>query len=219
MSRDDYSSSKILQENSYVYDDYYNEGIIDGWEDHDKKYNFSHLFKIAKKTKKPLRGATVLDIGCGTGDILPYLYQKRIKKYVGVDIYKPAIDLAKKKYPDEQFLLTDILCDNSLGKFDFVLCSGALSIKFKSIDNYNFLRSMVKRMWQMSTKGLAFNLLTDEDVAPAKHLFYYNIDAVRNICKEIVPNAKISIRRTPILNGKGYEDEAQIHIYMHSKRS
>lgn len=219
MSQNQYSSQDILRENSYVYDDYYNEGIIDGWEEHDKRYNFSHLFKIAKKSGRTLRGSTILDVGCGTGDILPYLYQERIKKYVGVDIYKPAINLVKKKYPEETFLLTDILSDKSLGKFDFVFSSGALSIKLKSIDNYSFLRSMVKRMWQMTRRGLAFNLLTDEDVAPARHLFYYNIEKVRRICKEVAPNAKISIRRTPILNGKGYEDEAQIHVYLVKDRS
>src|SRR3989344_2663495 len=180
MSRDQYSSLDILRENTYVYDDYYKEGIIDGWEEHDKKYNFSHLFKIAKKSGNTLRGATVLDVGCGTGDILPYLYQKRVRKYLGVDIYRPAILLAKKKYPEETFLLTDILSDKYLGKFDFVLSSGALSIKLKSIDNYSFLKSIVKRMWQMTRRGLAFNLLTDEDVAPANHLFYYNIEKVRS---------------------------------------
>jgi ubiquinone/menaquinone biosynthesis C-methylase UbiE len=69
---------QITEENKVVYDDYYRSGIIDGWEDQDKSYNFSHLFKIANKTHHSLKSASVLDVGCGTGDILPYLFQKRL---------------------------------------------------------------------------------------------------------------------------------------------
>lgn len=213
MSRD-YSSKKVLHENAYVYNDYYRVGIIDGWAENDKEYNFRHLLKITKRARNPLTGASVLDVGCGTGDIIPVLRKNHIKRYLGVDIYKPALRIAKRKYPKESFLHTDILENRTLDKFDFVVCSGGMSIRLKSIDNYVFLKSMVKRMWQMTRKGLAFNLLTTEDVAPAKHLFYYNIETVRKICKEIAPNTKVAIRRTPIFNGEGYEDEAQIHVYI-----
>ncbi|MDP3941968.1 MAG: class I SAM-dependent methyltransferase [bacterium] len=207
------------QENAFVYDDYYRSGIIDGWEDHDKAYNFSNLFKIFDKTKRPLRGASILDIGCGTGDILPYLWEKSVGQYVGTDIYKPALQLARKKYPKEIFLFTDILKDENLGRFDFVVSSGAMSIRLESVNNYDFLQAMVRKMWQLCRFGIAFNLLTDEDVAPASHLFYYSIEKVRAICKKIAPDAKVSIRRTPINNGKGFEDEAQIHVYMTQIRS
>jgi 2-polyprenyl-3-methyl-5-hydroxy-6-metoxy-1,4-benzoquinol methylase len=213
MSRD-YSSKKILHENAYVYDDYYRVGIIDGWAKEDKAYNFRHIVKIAEKSATPLRGATVLDVGCGTGDIIPTLRARHIKNYTGVDIYKPALRIAKRKFPGEKFLFSDILVDRTLGKYDFVLCSGGMSIKLKSINNYDFLRNMVHRMWQMAKKGVAFNLLTTEDVAPARHLFYYDIEKVRAMCKEIAPNAIVRIRRTPIFNGADYEDEAQIHVYM-----
>ena len=214
MSHNYHSSQDVLRENTFVYDDYYRSGIIDGWEEQDKKYNFSHLFKIAKKARKSLKDATILDVGCGTGDIIPFLHQEGIKKYVGVDIYKPALTMAKKKYPDETFFLADILKAKNLGKYDFVFCSGGLSIKLQSVDNYNFFRAMVERMWQLARIGIAFNILTDEDPDPAKHLFYYSIRKVRKICKGIAASrAKIKIVRTPIKN-PGYLDEAQIHVYM-----
>ncbi|MBI2442326.1 MAG: class I SAM-dependent methyltransferase [Candidatus Levybacteria bacterium] len=239
MSRN-YLNKQVLRENALVYDDYYQSGIIDGWEEHDKVYNFGHLFKIAKKAKMSLCNASVLDVGCGTGDIIPYLQKQGVKKYIGIDIYKPALRIAKKKYPQETFVLIDILDTTSsssrtrrsrftvplkarlafggksgmtTNKFDFVLSSGAISIKLKSLDNYEFLEAMVRKMWKMSRHGLAFNVLTDEDIAPAKHLFYYSIEKVRKLCKQIAPDAKIAIRRTPIHN-RGYEDEAQIHVYM-----
>lgn len=214
MSLDYYASQKVLSENAAVYDDYYRLGIIDAWEEQDKRYNFSHLFKIADKAKEPLKGASVLDVGCGSGDIIPFLRKQRIKKYVGVDIYKPALKIARKKYPPETFLLMDILKEKSLGRFDFVLASGALSVRLKTLDNYDFLEAMIRKMWHMTTYGLAFNMLTDEDVAPARHLFYYNIAKVKKMCKKIAPHAKIRIKRTPIDNGEGYESEAQIHVYM-----
>ncbi|MEN9407729.1 MAG: hypothetical protein RLZZ455_945 [Candidatus Parcubacteria bacterium] len=218
MSRD-YSSKKVLHENAYVYNDYYRVGIIDGWAKEDKAYNFRHILKIAEKSGTTLRGATILDVGCGTGDIIPTLRGAHIKDYTGVDIYKPALRIAKRKYKGEKFLLTDILTDRALGTYDFVLCSGGMSIKLKSINNYDFLKNMVHRMWKMAKKGLAFNLLTTEDVAPARHLFYYDIEKVRELCKEIAPDARVQIRRTPIFNGDGYEDEAQIHVYLVKNKS
>ncbi len=215
MSRTSNTHEAIVSENAAVYNDYYASGIIDAWEDHDKKYNFLNLFKIAKMAKKPLRGSSVLDVGCGTGDIIPYLYQEGVKKYLGVDIYKPAITLAKHKYPEERFLLKNILEDKSLQKFDFVFCSGALSVKLKSIDNYAFLLAMVERMGKLSKFGLSFNVLTDEDADQAPELFYYKIAKLRKICKGVAKDARVVLRRTPIKN-KGYADEAQIHVYLYN---
>lgn len=204
---------KILVQNSQIYDGYYKQGVIDGWDKQDKKYNFAHLLKIAKLAKLPMKNASVLDVGCGTGDFVPTLRSLHIKSYRGVDIYRPALKLAQEKFPQEQFQYADILSKKFSGKFDFVFCSGALSVRLKEIDNYDFLESMIRKIWKMTTYGLAFNLLTDEDKAPDDNLFYYHLPLVEVMCKNIAPGASVRTKKTPIKT-PGYEDDAQAHCYI-----
>lgn len=47
---------------------------------------------------------SVLDIGCGTGDFIPYL---KCKNYIGLDIHENFIIGAREKYPDHKFIMGD----------------------------------------------------------------------------------------------------------------
>src|SRR5574338_546701 len=173
---------EILNKNNKIYDDYYSDGYIDGWEDIDKKHNFHYLFKIEKYCKCLLDNCSVLDMGCGTGDILKYLPENC--DYLGIDIYKPALNLAKIKFPDYKlrFKYRNILTFRSKSKFDFVICSGALTVNHGN--NYEFLNKAVKNMWRLCKKGVTFNILSNEK--EDDELFYYDIDEVKNICLKII---------------------------------
>jgi len=61
-----------------------------------------------------------LDLGCGNGRLYELFKDKKVE-YIGVDNCRKLIDLAKKKYPDVQFIIGDALRlpfeDN---KFDLV---------------------------------------------------------------------------------------------------
>ncbi len=74
--------------------------------------------------------ATVLDVGCGTGDLIGRL--KRNKK-VGIDLSDDYIAYCRSHYPDTQFFVTDAENTDSLQStfkdqtFDMVLLSDSLS--------------------------------------------------------------------------------------------
>lgn len=53
-------------------------------------------------------GDSVLDVGCGNGRLLELLEDKHIN-YLGIDISEKLIELAKKKYPQNNFLVADNL--------------------------------------------------------------------------------------------------------------
>ncbi len=69
------------------------------------------LFDYAKKNEK------VLDVGCGSGRFAEYL--KHIS-YTGVDFSKNLINEAKKRFPNQKFIVGDVLSlafkDNSFDK-------------------------------------------------------------------------------------------------------
>jgi len=53
-------------------------------------------------------GEKILDLGCGNGRFLEFFRNKNIE-YIGVDSSEKLIEIAKKKYPDFQFLVADAL--------------------------------------------------------------------------------------------------------------
>ena len=67
----------------------------------------------------PYQGlGTVLDCGCGTGMFLD-LFNIDEKNYTGIDISQKMLDIAKKKYPRNNFIKSDFLDFNGL--YDFVI--------------------------------------------------------------------------------------------------
>jgi len=64
-------------------------------------------------------GDKILDVGCGNGRLLELLKDKKIN-YTGVDVSKKLIEVAKKRYPQNNFLVADNLnlpfSDNNFDK-------------------------------------------------------------------------------------------------------
>ena len=196
---------KDVQQNTKMYNDYISLGMKDGWLPGNQIDNFNSLIKLAEFTKVPFADASVLDVGCGTGDLSKFLRAIGIKKYLGIDIYMPSLEKAWEKYPDEKFIYGDFLIDvNTI--FDYAFCSGGLTVKQKTVDNYDFLKAMLTKMWVVTTVGIAFNFLTDEDLDPDPDLFFYNMSRVLDICEDIDKKAHTTFEKT-----KGVD---QAHIYM-----
>jgi SAM-dependent methyltransferase len=75
-------------------------------------------------------GQSVLDLGCGPGDLLRLLPQDKGFQYVGIDLSKEYLQVAEKlSSPSIRFLHGD--CTNFLpliggARFDWILCMGLL---------------------------------------------------------------------------------------------
>ncbi len=72
-------------------------------------------------------GLRVLDLGCGTGDLLAAL---RPSRGVGVDFSPGVIDVAKRKHPDLEFVVGDVesapTIDSLEGPFDVIVISDTI---------------------------------------------------------------------------------------------
>jgi trans-aconitate methyltransferase len=66
----------------------------------------------------------LLDLGCGTGDAVKYL-ENYINLYLGIDHSNEMLEIAKKKYPNFEFIKGDIVeYNNTLNiKYDIVLAA------------------------------------------------------------------------------------------------
>ena len=198
-------SPKYLNMNSNIYDIYFKIGMEDGWYKGNKEENYEIMLKVAKYAKSTFYLSTCLDVGCGTGDLAKHLFKLKIAKYTGIDIYLPSLLKAINKYPKANFFFTDIFSGEIKEEFDYVFCSGALTMKIE--DNYLFIEEMIKTMWKLTKKGLVFNFLTSEDNSGHDpDLFCYDPQKVEQICKRIDEKAVLVSEKTP--------NKAQVHIFM-----
>lgn len=135
---------------------------------------------------------SVLDVGCGFGDIFGYLNKLKLDfTYHGLDIAPKIIDHAHKKYPNAQFEVKDILEDHVRGKYDFVFLSGALNICFGTREEHlEFIRSMLIRMFELCKIAVGVNFLSsqaiyclkDEDLLQ-KQYFYSKPEEIVSFAK------------------------------------
>lgn len=96
--------------------------------------NRAHSFveKPMMKSMMPdLKGKKVLMLGCGTGEESKLLEKFKPSEIIGLDISEPSIEIARKTYPNYEFIVGDMhelpFDDNS---FDFIYSS--LSIHYSS---------------------------------------------------------------------------------------
>jgi len=106
-----------------------------------------------------LNGKSVLDVGCGFGDLYNYLKKHfRLVKYTGVDIAPSLIKDAKKRHPGARFAVTDILKGDCKDRYDYIFLSGAFNHRISN--NIVFAKKMIKKMFEISREGIAFNMLS-----------------------------------------------------------
>lgn len=102
-------------------------------------------------------GKTILDVGCGFGDIIPYISRKTNKfDFTGVDMMPEFIQTAQKKYPEYRFILRDYFSHPMKEKFDIIISSGALNSNFKNV--YRFRKKAIKTLFDHAREAIGFNM-------------------------------------------------------------
>jgi SAM-dependent methyltransferase len=148
------------------------------WRGQTQLLRFRALTQIAK-----LKSSSVLDIGCGKGDLYGYLKKNGFKgRYEGWDINKNLISLARNKYPDGIFKISDITERNGKIKVDYILISGMFNNRISNNDR--FIKETLKKVWKGAGKGLSFNLISDYVNYKEKELYYASPEKIFKYCKE-----------------------------------
>lgn len=124
-----------------------------GWRSKDGQLErFDALLNIGVKGND-----SILDYGCGYGDLLEYLWSVNKYKnvdYYGVDINSEFINKSKEEYGDEFFGLIKSY-KNVNDSFDWFLASGVFTVFTSNEDLYNTIDHFYKKV----NKGLSFNLM------------------------------------------------------------
>ena len=157
---------------------------------YDQELRFEQLLEVVDDS---LTGYSLLDLGCGLGDLRRYLAQtgREGVEYVGVDIVPEMIEAARARDPEGEYVCCDVLREDPAPgrRFDVVVCSGALTVRVP--DHALFVRSMIRRMTELADKAVAVNLLSDRyfRVMPAaRHdpdLYYADAAALYRECRDL----------------------------------
>lgn len=119
------------------------------------------LFRFAKLGEVgDLAGQSVIDIGCGLGDLYPYLRTRfGTIDYLGIDVVPELVRGAALLYPDARFLCRDLLEGPLPERADWVLMSMLFNNALPH-DAERFLREMVAAGFDLCRKGMAFNFIS-----------------------------------------------------------
>jgi len=123
----------------------------------------------------PLAGKTLLDVGCGLGDLWGYLKERSIPaQYTGVDLIEKMIAAARRQHADAEFLCADLFTEDApqIGPFDVVFCSGAMNLELGN--NRRFLPLAMRRMLDLAGVTVVVNLLHVRTPDKYEHCAYYD---------------------------------------------
>jgi SAM-dependent methyltransferase len=127
---------------------------------------------------------TILDIGCGFGDLNKTLGLKFPSyHYVGIDIVDTLLKEANKNFIGKNitFVKNDILKFNPGISFDYAIASGVFNHKLSSGGNYLFIEAVIKKALSICKDGLAFDFLSDKVDHKLAHTFHSRPEKILSI--------------------------------------
>lgn len=138
---------------------------------------------------------SVLDAGCGMGDLLPYIYAGSDNfDYMGVDVMPNFIEVAQKRYLGHNFQVANpFVGDLGNSKYDIVLSSGVMNA---NAEGWILKRQgMIKALFELTNETLVFNMAGA--VEPPKfsgksRVAYANANDIVDYCKTLSPNVSLN---------------------------
>lgn len=138
-----------------------------------------------------MSGSSVMDLGCGHGDLKPFLDERfENVRYLGIDFLPEFVLEAIRRHgnlPGTHFLQADFM-NTGLPEVDLVVACGSLNYK---TENVLFAYSAISRMWEAASRGVAFNMLDDRLLGDDSILAGYDPDEILSFCRNLDPEAEI----------------------------
>src|ERR1700739_1074782 len=104
---------------------------------------------------------SLLDVGCGFADLYEYLKLNEFNgQYLGVDINGNLLDLARKEHQGVNVEKINILEEDINRQFNWVVSSGIFNLKLNFEDNLTYIKTMLKKMYEISNKGVAVDFMS-----------------------------------------------------------
>jgi len=141
-----------------------------GWTERSQIKRFSKLVEVGN-----LHGQSVLDVGCGFGDLFAYLESRGFEvDYTGFEITPAMAAGAVKKYPrlEGRIRIFDVLTEDGGGVFDYVISNGPLNVDLGN--NEAVIVRFLQRCWGLARRGVAITMTSGWSRRPRPGTHYYD---------------------------------------------
>jgi SAM-dependent methyltransferase len=136
----------------------------------------------------------VLDVGCGTGDLLPFLAVRFAGlQYLGIDTVPEFIAHARQQHcmphPRAQFELGNAFqFSQPLPHADVVVACGTLSYRSREAD---FTQHALRHLWAATTQALVFSVLDAAHFPPHPLLVGHDLTELHSFCLGLTPQVRL----------------------------
>ncbi len=131
---------------------------------------------------------SALDVGCGFGDLLPYLEgtDYKITKYTGIDFICDFITEARKRHAGT-CINTEFIVGSTYGggiaKHDIVVASGIFNKRCNGW--YKYTEDLIKTMFDLCTHCVCANFLSIYSDNKQKNAYYADPNKILNLAFKI----------------------------------
>lgn len=163
-----------------------------GWVKGKQNIRFAQLTKNLSLSDE----MKIMDVGCGFGDFNKWMEVLGYKNYIykGIDIIEDFIVTAKELYKDMEnfsFECCNFLEAQVEDSYDYVIGSGIFNLKMKGGDNYENMRNILRKAFDICKEdgALSFDFLSDKVDYISNGLAFHNTpEKVLEIAYELSRN-------------------------------
>ena len=160
-----------------------------------------------------INNTSILDVGCGFGDLYEHLMKTRpdaVFDYTGIDIMSDFIDVAKNRYPELSFYNTDLFSYETGKKYKYVINCGCLTFldTNNEDESYEFINGFISKNLELcEDDGVSIiHFLTDKvDYRTSTEDFHISPERILSIA--------YSHSRRVVLDNSIFPFEACLFIY------
>lgn len=137
---------------------------------------------------------TLLDFGCGLCHLFEYMNKNDyydFVKYSGLDISTKFIEVSNKKFPHVDFYQQDILINNDIPIFDYIIMNGVFTEKrdLSFHEMFEYFKTLLTKVFKKSKTGVSFNVMSKNVDWERDDLFHLPLDLLTSfLTKELSRN-------------------------------
>jgi SAM-dependent methyltransferase len=157
-----------------------------GWDKGKQEIRFEIL-----TSQYDFQNKSVLDIGCGFGDLNKTLSEKyKNFEYTGIDIVDVLVKKGRElfKSPKKFFITGDFLEHKFNKKFDYAIASGIFNFKLTDEKNYKYIENVIHKAIDLCKDGIAFDFLSDKVDFMYEHTFHSSPEKILTIAHKYSRN-------------------------------
>lgn len=143
-----------------------------GWDKGKQEVRFEMLTSLFGA----LENRSIIDVGCGFGDLRRFLAGVKNLSYTGIDLVPSLIADARAKHSDftpvPVYLTEDFLSDTFQTSADFIVGSGIFNHKLSHDDNRAIIKKTLNKALHSCHEAIAFDFLSTRVDFRHEHTFH-----------------------------------------------